>query len=157
MAPRASADIVTTQEAASQPRLHGIRLNWDSDLLARLVDVANSDVLVEHPSLELPPWLTEPRGSLTAQGFVQDTMAYLAQSAGGYHDTTLLPLSPMQSSQLTRSMGQIEMHPFIQACAQKLPAGSTLVSGTLFFQDPDTDGVPTSLPSPPPPNRQIFI
>ncbi|KAG7389976.1 hypothetical protein PHYPSEUDO_009234 [Phytophthora pseudosyringae] len=157
MAPRASVDFVTTREPTAEPRLHGMLLTWDPTPLADFINAANTVVPVEQPDLQPSPWLTEPRGSLTPQGFVQDTMAYLAQSSGGYRGTTLSPLTPMQSSHLSRRMGQIEMDRFIQACAKKLAPGSCLVSGTLFFQDPDTDGVPTNLPSPPPPHRQIFV
>ncbi|OWZ03774.1 hypothetical protein PHMEG_00024441 [Phytophthora megakarya] len=157
MAPRASADIVTCREPATEPRLHGMMLTWDPTLLAAFINAANNAIPVEQPDLQPSQWLTEPRGNLTTQGFVQDTMAYLAQSAGGYHGTTLSPLTSMQSNHLSRRMGQIEMDSFIQACAKKLPEGACLVSGTLFFQDPETDGVPTNLPSPPPPHRQIFV
>ncbi|KAL4161651.1 hypothetical protein PRNP1_002203 [Phytophthora ramorum] len=159
MAPRASADMFTAtrEPAMGQHHLHGMLLTWDSNLLAAFIDAANTEVPVEFPNLDQPTWLTDQRGRLTAQGFVEDTMTYLAQSAGGYHDTTLSPLTPMQSSHLSRTMGQIEMHPFIQACARKLPEGRCLISGTIFFQDPVTDGVPTNLPSPPSPHRQIFI
>ncbi|EEY53507.1 uncharacterized protein PITG_07167 [Phytophthora infestans T30-4] len=157
MAPRASVDFITAQEPATLSRLHGMLLTWDPMLLETFIKAANNDVPVEHPDLELSRWLTEPRGSLTAQGFVHDTMTYLAESSGGYRGTTMSPLTPMQSNRLSRRMGQIEMDRFVQACAKKLPEGSCLVSGTLFFQDPNTDGVPTNLPSPPPPHRQIFV
>ncbi|KUF80736.1 hypothetical protein AM587_10016267 [Phytophthora nicotianae] len=155
MAPRASADFVTAQEAATESHFHGIMLTWDPALLAAFVNAANTVIPVEQPDLQPSQWLTEPLGSLTTQGFVQDTMAYLAES-GDYRGTILSPLTPVQSNRLSRRMGQIEMDRFVQACAKKLPEGSCLVSGTLFFQDPNTDGVPTNLPSPPPPHRQIF-
>ncbi|KAF1788043.1 hypothetical protein GQ600_26030 [Phytophthora cactorum] len=142
MAPRASADFVTTQEPATEPRVYGMLLTWDPTLLAAFINAANTLVPVEQPGLQPSQWLTEPRGSLTAQGFVHDTMTYLAESS-------------VESS--LQENGQIEMDRFVQACAKKLPEGSCLVSGTLFFQDPNTDGVPTNLPSPPPPHRQIFV
>lgn len=132
-------------------------LAWDPTLLAEFINAANNVVPVEQPDLEPSQWLTESRGNLTADGFIQDTMAYLAQSSGGYRGTILSPLTPMQTNHLSRRMGQIEMDRFIQACATKLPEDSCLVSGTLFFQDPSTDEVPTNLPSPPPPHRQIFV
>ncbi|KAG3114175.1 hypothetical protein PI124_g7008 [Phytophthora idaei] len=157
MAPRASADFVTAQEPATEPRVYGMLLTWDPTLLAAFINAANTVVPVEQPGLQPSQWLTEPRGSLTAQEFVHDTMTYLAESSGGYRGAILSPLTPMQSNRLSRRMGQIEMDRFVQACAKKLPEGSCLVSGTLFFQDPNTDGVPTNLSSPPPPHRQIFV
>ncbi|KAE9047106.1 hypothetical protein PR002_g1233 [Phytophthora rubi] len=157
MAPRASADIVTAREPAANSRLHGLLLTWDPTLLDQFIDAANDVVPVEQPHLELSQWLTEPRGSLTTEGFLQDTMTYLSESAGGYRGNILSPLTPAQSNALSRRMGQMGMDPFMQACAKKLPAGSCLVTGTLFFQDPATDGVPTNLPSPPSPHRQIFV
>ncbi|KAL3667324.1 hypothetical protein V7S43_007553 [Phytophthora oleae] len=157
MPPRASIDFVTVREPTAEPRLHGILLTWDPTLLAEFITAANTVVPVEYPDLQPSQWLTEPLGSLTTQGFVQNTMAYLAESSGSYRGTILSPLTSMQSSHLSRRMGQIEMDRFIQACAKKLPQGSCLVSGTLFYQDPNTDGVPTNLPSPPPPHRQIFV
>ncbi|EGZ26020.1 hypothetical protein PHYSODRAFT_555573 [Phytophthora sojae] len=157
MAPRASADVVTIREPVANPGLHGLLLTWDAALLDQFISAANTVVPVEQPDLELSPWLTEPRGSLTAEGFLQGTMTYLSESAGGYHGNILSPLTPAQSNALSRRMGQMEMDPFMQACAKKLPSGSCLVTGTLFFQDPATDGVPTNLPSPPSPHRQIFV
>ncbi|GMF32185.1 unnamed protein product [Phytophthora fragariaefolia] len=157
MAPRASADIVTVREPATDPHLHGLQLTWNPTLLEHFIDAANSIVPLEYPDLEPSQWLTETRGSLTTEGFMQDTMTYLSESVGGFRGTILSPLTPMQSNLLSRRMGQMEMDAFMQACAKKLPAGSCLVTGTLFFQDPATDGVPTNLPSPPSPHRQIFV
>lgn len=155
MAPRASVDVVTIQETA-QPRLHGLLMTWDAPLVAKFINAANDCTIVADPTLDFPLWLSEPRGSLSPQGFIQDTMRYLAEISNGSQGTILSPLTMMQSLHLARRMGQIEMHPFMQACAKRLPDGSCLVSGVHFFQDPSTDGVSTNLPGPPAPHRQIF-
>ncbi|KAG6612772.1 ATP-binding Cassette (ABC) Superfamily [Phytophthora cinnamomi] len=157
MAPRASADVVIAREPEANPRLHGLLLTWDPALLEQFIDAANHIVPIEQPDLAQSQWLSEPQGSLTTEGFLQDTMTFLSESAGGYTGNILSPLTPAQSNALSRKMGQMEMDPFMQACAKKLPTGSCLVTGTLFFQDPATDGVPTNLPSPPSPHRQIFV
>ncbi|RLN49303.1 hypothetical protein BBJ28_00007195 [Nothophytophthora sp. Chile5] len=142
------------KELARLPSIvFGVTLRWDTKYVAEFVAVANSSRI----TTELPAWFSQPRGQITANGFMSDTMASLKQVAGGLaREDDLAPNTMMQSDNIYKRLGHIEMDPFVQACIAELKSETYLASVLIRYECPGFGSHPANFQPPPSPYRLVF-
>ncbi|RLN76812.1 hypothetical protein BBJ28_00007657 [Nothophytophthora sp. Chile5] len=133
----------------------GIALQWDLGALAQFVDAANA----VDEGVAMPDWLTQPRGSISAESVVDDMVAFLATKAGGRYARVLLaPNSVMQFGQLCGMFAYIENDAFVRAAADAagIPAGTTLAKAFCLTQCSAVTAVPMEFPPGENQSRRLF-
>lgn len=128
-----------------------ILFGWDTEAVEQFVLAANAEV-DDHP-----PWFSEPRGNISSETFMSDTITYLAQLGGGRCDHVLLaPNSLIQYGHLQERLQYMQYDKFMQKCMANVTPGKTLAR-TFALTVPSIErAVPTQCLPPPPPVRQIF-
>ncbi|RLN10038.1 hypothetical protein BBO99_00003843 [Phytophthora kernoviae] len=132
-----------------------LALHWDQNALSLFVDAANAvdgDVL-------MPDWLSQPRGSITADSIVDDMMAFLATKAGGRFGRVLLaPNSVVQFGQLCGMFAYIENDAFVRAAADAagISEGTTLAKVFCLTKGSASAAVPMEFPPRENQSRRLF-
>ncbi|RLN72726.1 hypothetical protein BBJ28_00008183 [Nothophytophthora sp. Chile5] len=146
--------LLSYQKPTVESIVFGVTLLWDTKYVAEFVAMANSRRII---TTELPVWFSQPRGQITANGFMSDTMASLKQVAGGLaREDDLAPNTMMQSDNIYKRLGHIEMDPFVQACVVELNPEAYLASVLIRYEYPEFGSHPANFQPPPSPYRLVF-
>ncbi|ETO72049.1 hypothetical protein F441_11565 [Phytophthora nicotianae CJ01A1] len=130
-----------------------LALHWEQNALSQFVDAANS----VDDSVDMPDWLTQPRGSITADSIVEDMMAFLATKAGGRFGRVLLaPNSVVQFGQLCGMFAYIENDAFVRAAAAGMSDGATLAKVFCLTKGSASAAVPMEFPPRENQSRRLF-
>lgn len=145
----------------------GFYFVWHStstlEAFVKIANDLNGNTAGQKASPPKPPaWISQAQGSITPDIFQMDLLLHAAELGGGLQRDSLLitPNKSVEAYNISRRLGHIEMHPFMQACMARLPENAHFVSVMWLFQDLGINGlnvcpvhfVPSSAPF-----RQIFF
>ncbi|KAG6970581.1 hypothetical protein JG688_00004799 [Phytophthora aleatoria] len=130
-----------------------LALHWEQNALSQFVDAANS----VDDGVDMPEWLSHPRGSITPDSIVEDMMAFLATKAGGRFGRVLLaPNSVVQFGQLCGMFAYIENDVFVRAAAAGMSDGATLAKVFCLTKGSASAAVPMEFPPRENQSRRLF-
>ncbi len=104
-----------------------------------------------------PAWLATTAPNMTAFTLTNDIVAHLAPHAGGRCENVMLaPNTLIQYGNVTGDIARIEVHPFIQHCMRRLPAGVFLAHTYVLTDRAVARAKPAQRAAPDAPHRQVF-
>ncbi|KAK1932458.1 hypothetical protein P3T76_012042 [Phytophthora citrophthora] len=132
----------------------GVALRWNTKSIQEFVQVANTEPISD----QLPVWISQPRGQITAQSLKSDIIAYLRDVSGGLNSANHLgPNTLQQHWNITKRLAHIEDEGFIQACMARLDVDASLAEVYVVYESPGFGCQPARFEPPPAPKRQVFL
>ena len=133
----------------------GLLFGWHDDVLTRFIGAANQ----QPPLAPLPFWTTTAVGTMTLQSFKSDVIARLSLVGGGsFSNVFVAPNTLQQYTNVSVVLRDVEMDPFMQACAGASPLapGSILATTAQVTDRTTARGSPCARVAPPSPLIQLF-
>jgi hypothetical protein len=97
---------------------------WNLDALIEFVELANAVNPANRRNPAPPAWFATIPPNITAVTLTNDIVARVAPYAGGRCENVMLaPNTLIQYGNVIGALKEVELHPFIQHCMRRLPAG----------------------------------
>jgi hypothetical protein len=130
---------------------------WNLDALIQFVELANAVNPENRRNPSPPAWFATIAPNITAVTLTNDIVAHLAPHAGGRCENVMLaPNTLIQALNVRDALKEVELHPFIQHCMRRLPAGVFLAHTYVLTDRAVACAKPAERAAPDAPHRQVF-